>query len=112
MNLKYTPKAKEDLLRIRESIIEDFEDEEISKKVLREITKTARNLTAFPYMGKKVSEFTDVFTKYRVIFCKKNYIFYRIEDDTILVIRILNEKQDYMQILFGISEVEEADDEG
>jgi len=38
---------------------------------------------------------------------KPNYIFYRIENDTVRVIRILNEKQDFLQILFGISSISE-----
>ena len=33
--------------------------------------------------------------------------FYRIEGDTVRVIRILNEKQDFFQILFGISSISE-----
>lgn len=36
-------------------------------------------------------------------------MFYRIEEEEISIIRILNEKQDYMRVLFGISEVEDED---
>lgn len=107
MELKYSPKAKEDLFDIKRSILEEFGSEEVAKKVLKEITKTARNLVLFPNMGKKVSEFTNVFTKYRVLYCAKNYIFYRVESNSILIVRILNEKRDYMRILFGITEVDE-----
>lgn len=107
MELKYSPKAKEDLIDIKRSILDEFGSEEVAIKVLKEITKTARSLVLFPNMGKKVSGFTNVFTEYRVAYCAKNYIFYRVEADNILVTRILNERRDYMRILFGITEVEE-----
>lgn len=37
-------------------------------------------------------------------------MFYRVEEDRICVIRVLNEKQDYMRILFGISEISETEE--
>ena len=61
----------------------------------------------FPYMGIELVKTTGVLTDYRSLFCRHNYIFYRIEKDDVLIIRILNEKQDYMRILFGIKETEE-----
>ena len=44
-------------------------------------------------------------TDYHYLVVKPNYIFYRIENDTVRIIRILNEKQDLLQILFGISSI-------
>lgn len=107
MELYYTPKARNDLLQIRESIIEKFDDKDLAKKILRKIIETVRQLSTFPYLGQELSEVTGIYTEYRSLFCEKNYVFYRIEGDRVCVIRILNEKQDYMRILFGISETEE-----
>ena len=107
MELKYTPKAKEDLQNVKHSVLEHCGSEEIAVKVLREITKTVRNLAVFPYMGTGLVKITGVLTDYRSLFCRHNYIFYRIEGNCILIIRILNEKQDYMRNLFGIKETEE-----
>ncbi len=107
MELKYTPKAKEDLQNVKCSVLAHCGSEEIAVKVLREITKTVRNLAVFPYMGTELVKITGVLTDYRSLFCRHNYIFYRIEENCILIIRILNEKQDYMRILFGIKETEE-----
>ena len=107
MELYYTPKARNDLLQIKESIIEKFDDENLAIEVLKKITKTARQLVVFPYLGQELSGIIGIYTEYRCLFCKKNYVFYRVEKERICVIRILNEKQDYMRILFGISELEE-----
>lgn len=44
-------------------------------------------------------------TDYHYLIVKPNYIFYRIEGNIVRIIRILNEKQDFLQILFGISSI-------
>ena len=107
MELYYTPRARNDLANIKESVIEKFDDENLAIEVLKKITKTVRHLIVFPYLGQEVSEITGIYTEYRCFFCEKNYVFYRVEADRICVIRVLNEKQDYMRILFGVSETEE-----
>ena len=58
----------------------------------------------FPYLGQELSGITGIYTDYRCLFCEKNYVFYRIEADRVCVIRVLNERQDYMRILFGVLE--------
>ena len=42
-------------------------------------------------------------TEYPYLYTEINYVFNRLESDRIRVVRVLNEKQDYMQLLFGIS---------
>ena len=42
MELYYTPEAGNDLINIKESIIEKFDDENLAIEVLKKITKTAR----------------------------------------------------------------------
>ena len=104
MELYYTPKARNDLLQIKESIIEKFDDENLAKKILRKMTETVRQLITFPYLGQELSGITGIYTDYRCLFCEKNYVFYRIEADRVCVIRVLNERQDYMRIMFGVLE--------
>lgn len=104
MELYYTPKARNDLLQIKESIIEKFDDEDLAKKILRKMTETVRQLITFPYLGQELSGITRIYTDYRCLFCEKNYVFYRIEANRVCVIRVLNERQDYMRILFGVLE--------
>lgn len=104
MELYYTPKARNDLLQIKESIIEKFDDEDLAKKILRKMTETVRQLITFSYLGQELSGITGIYTDYRCLFCEKNYVFYRIEADRVCVIRVLNERQDYMRILFGVLE--------
>lgn len=104
MEIYYTPRARNDLINLKESVIEKFDDEDLAIEVLKKITKTVRQLITFPYLGQELSGIAGIYTEYRCLFCEKNYVFYRVEEDRICVIRILNEKRDYMRILFGVSE--------
>ena len=104
MEIYYTPRARNDLVNIKESVIENFDDENLAIEVLKKIIKVVRQLVMFPYLGQELSGITGIYTEYRCLFCEKNYVFYRVEENRICVIRILNEKQDYMRILFGVSE--------
>ena len=61
MELYYSPEAERDLQNIRNSIIENFDREDIAKKVLKKITGAARGLLAFPCMGQAYLQNTDIF---------------------------------------------------
>lgn len=104
MEIKYTPEARDDLKSIKEYISCEFDNEELTARILKEITGAVRNLAVFPNMGASVSDTTEIATEYRCLFCRKNYIFYRVGKDTVYIVRILNERQDFMRTLFGISD--------
>ena len=103
MELYYSPEAERDLQNIRNSIIENFDSEEIAKKVLKKITGTVRGLLAFPYMGEELARMTGISTEYRCLY-------YRLEKDRVYIVRILHERQDFMRILFGITEESDTED--
>ncbi|WP_302955460.1 type II toxin-antitoxin system RelE/ParE family toxin [[Clostridium] scindens] len=106
MTIYYTPESRDDLQKVKESVIEKFDSTELAEKVLCQIIKDINNLKVFPYMGRTLTEVLSSTSGYRFLFCQHNYIFYRVEKDTVRIVRILNEKQDYMRALFGISEDE------
>lgn len=104
--LTYTPKALDDLQRIKVYVTQQF-DEGRAKACVEEITSTAKQLEMFPEEGSCLENLIEYPTDYHYLIVKPNYVFYRVEGDTIRVIRILNEKQDFLQILFGISSISE-----
>lgn len=104
--LRYTPKALEDLQGIKAYIVKQF-GIDTAKKIMSEIALAARQLEKFPEEGPSLEEVIDYPTDYRYLVVRPNYIFYRCEPNTVSIIRILNEKQDFLQILFGISSVSE-----
>lgn len=61
----------------------------------------------FPEEGPRLENLIQYPTDYRYLVVKPDYIFYRIEGNTVRIIRVLNERQDFLQILFGIKSVSE-----
>lgn len=108
--LIYTPKALDDLQGIKSYVSKQF-GKDRAKICAREIATTARQLEMFPDEGPCLQDLIEYPTDYHYLVAKPNYIFYRIEGDTVRVIRILNEKQDFLQILFGISSISEDGEE-
>ena len=108
--LKYTPKALEDLQGIKTYLVKQF-GEDRAKGIMREIILTARQLELFPEEGSCLEAMIDYPTDYRYLVIKSSYIFYRNEGDMVRIIRILHERQDSLQILFGINSISEEGEE-
>lgn len=104
--LIYTPKALDDLQGIKTYVAKQF-GESKAKSCSKEITSTVKQLELFPGEGPCLEDLIEYPTDYHYLVVKPNYIFYRVEGDTVRVIRILNEKQDFLQLLFGISSISE-----
>lgn len=104
--LIYTPKALEDLQKIKSYLAGQFGDDK-AKSIMRELTSTVRQLEMFPEEGLCFERLIDYPSDYRYFVVIHNYVFYRIEGDTVRIIRVLNERQDFLQILFGISSISE-----
>jgi toxin ParE1/3/4 len=101
MQIDYAPEAVSKLAAIKKKIKEEY-GENAALRILKKMTASIRNLQRFENIGVELCKLLDVQTDYRYIYTEKNYVIYRIEEDTIKIINILNEKQDFMQILFGI----------
>ena len=104
MQIYYTPESLADLQNVKKSVIETFFNEELAVDVLKAIIGIIRNLEVFPYMGMELRLSSGAATGYRYLFCKHNYVFYRVEKDLVRIVRVLHEGQDYMRVLFGITE--------
>ncbi|MFP4698629.1 MAG: type II toxin-antitoxin system RelE/ParE family toxin [Eubacteriales bacterium] len=99
--VQYSPKAKDDLLRIKAYTSKEF-TEELAKEIIKEITTKINSLEEFPLMGKPLSNLINVYTDYMYLVINKNYVFYRNEEKDVKVIRIISHRQDFMRIIFGI----------
>lgn len=97
--VKYSPQSIEDLKAIQKYILNEF-GVEVAKNKIKKIVKDIQGLEMFPTQGLMLSSIVEVSTDYYYLFSNKNYIFYRIEEKHIKVLRVINEKQDYMRILF------------
>ena len=102
MIINYSPDSKEKLIELKQYLFTAF-GESTEKKVLRQIINEINLLKDNPELGPSVEELCQLPTPYRILRINQNYIFYRIDSDTIYIVDIYNEKENFMQSLFGIS---------
>lgn len=102
MRIDYSPMALEDLKDINDYLLENW-GESMAKKSLRKIISDINTLSEYGRLGSDLGQIIDVPTKYRYILSEKNYVFYYLEVDKIKIVRVLHERQNYMEKLFGDS---------
>ncbi|MDR7871249.1 MAG: type II toxin-antitoxin system RelE/ParE family toxin [Tissierellaceae bacterium] len=100
--IEYSPQALIDLQRLREYISTNW-GEDVAKRILTKITSDIRKLEQYPVSGVDLGRIIDITTDYRYLYSEKNYVFYYLDFDRVRIVRIINEKQDYIQQLFGSS---------
>lgn len=108
--LAYSPKALEDLENIKCNISERHGGD-TAKRIIKKMVREIRRLEQFPSSGQDLSRIIEVQTDYWYMFTEKNYVFYRIEGSIVRVLRVINEKRDFMQILFGVSHISDEKEE-
>jgi plasmid stabilization system protein ParE len=101
-NIEYSQIVRQKLKNLRAELKENF-GEDFSIRTIREITAAIRRLEVFCESGTKLSNMYDIDTDYYYIFVKHNYFIYRIETDRIIIVQMFNEREDFMNKLFGIS---------
>lgn len=69
INLKISPKAKKDILEIKEYISEELGNPTAPTNVLAKITKRFRDLMEFPLIGVPLSSVIKIETSYRYLVC-------------------------------------------
>lgn len=104
----YSPKSREDMFKIMEYLTLEF-SKDIAKEKMKNLTTSIKKLEEFPLIGKPLGNLIDVSTDYLYMVTEKSYVFYRNEDNHVKIIRVLNHRQEFMRILFGIYEVDVND---
>lgn len=107
--IEYSHQAVEDLKQIQSRIKVNWGDESAAK-ILQNLFVQINRLEQFPLSGVNLGEMIDVSTNYRYIYVEKNYIFYHIDSEKVRIVRILNERQDFLYQLFG-HDVKSVDEE-
>ena len=98
--VQISPLAKEDLIKIKVYLEEEF-DVEIASEKIRQLLDSIRKFEMFPLLGRPLMNVIDIPTDYMYFVVEKNYVFYRLEKETVKIIRIIDTRQDYINILFG-----------
>ena len=102
--LEYSQVVRRKLKALRVRLTDEF-GSEAAEKALKRITDAARGLEDFAEKGVAVSSMYDIDCDYRYLYVCHNYLFYRIENDRIIIVEIFDEREDFMYELFGISSI-------
>ncbi len=100
----YSPIVQEKLAALKDKLIEQCGEKMGIKRLTAVIEGFEVRLT-FSNTGIPVKTIYDVeseFEKYFIIYSHKNYFLYYIEGNTIYVMELYNEREDYARALFGI----------
>ena len=89
----FSKKAKRDLIKIAK-YMKNYN----SNKIIEKIYNNIDNLTFMPRMHKTLIYFKDKHGEYRRIVSGKYIIIYKIVKDEIIILRIFNQKENYLNL--------------
>lgn len=100
-DISFSPEAVSDLQQTKAYITDELCNEQAAVNTITKITGRIRELAAFPEMGAPLSSIVDFETDYRFLVCGNYTAFYRFENQTVYIVRVLYGRRDFMRILFG-----------
>lgn len=100
MKIIYTPAAYSDLLALNEYITDKLHNPIAAERIISHIVKSCSNLKQMPLSGMLLSSKIQVDTDLRYLICEKYLVFYRIAENEIHIIRILDGRTNYAAQLF------------
>lgn len=100
--VEYSQIVRRKLKNLRTRLTGEF-GAEVSRKCIKKITDAARGLEDFEEKGIYVLSMYGIECDYRYIYAGRNYLFYRIEGNKIIIAEMFDEREDFMYKLFGIT---------
>lgn len=99
--LEYSPDAAQKLRNIKRDVTMNF-GADAAKRVVSNMTQMLRRLQRYEESGASVEKMIGVPCDYHMVYTEHNYAFYRITEETIYIVDIFHEREDFMWKLFGI----------
>ena len=103
VRLVLSSEARRDIRSIQDYIANDRESPRTALRVIEKILNRIENLLNFPDSGTLLSPKVKLPTNYRYVRAAGYLIFYRHENNQIIVDRIIHGKRNYIAILFSAS---------
>lgn len=102
MRIVYRPAAVEDIQLSADYIENKLKNPYAAERFKQRILSGISLLRENPLMGQHLSaKYEGIKSDYRFIIINKHFVFYRIEEEVIYIIRVLDGRTDYMTHLFG-----------
>ncbi len=97
----FSPQALSDLEQTKNYIMEELQESQAAIDIISKIIKNIRMLERFPQSCPSLNAIVDFNTDYRYLVCGNYTAFYRYENNTVYIVRVLYGRRDFMRILFG-----------
>ena len=97
----YSPDYRAKIRKMRQELDRQF-GEKTRQEILKKINNRIHSIQEHEDIGLSCRDVFCVDTDYQYIYAAKNYIFYRIDDEAIRIVKIYDEREDIMWKMFGI----------
>lgn len=100
MRLEYAPDALDDIQETKRYISTVLKNRSAADRVVNMIVLSCRQLKEQPNLGMSVEARTGYSSDLRYLICESWLVFYRVQGDTVRIVRVINGRTDYIRILF------------
>ncbi len=107
--IHYTKESRRDLDEIWDYISSELQNISAAERTVNRIMDAVDQLADFAEIGSPLSSIADVNSDYRFLVTGNYLTFYRVQSSNVYVDRVLYGRRDYLRILFGEVQDEEAD---
>lgn len=100
MKLIFASEALADMEQIRRYISVNLKNKPAAKRVINMIAHNCEQLECQPFLGMSLDPRIGQHTDLRYLICESWLAFYRIQEDTVQVVRVIDGRTDYVRNLF------------
>ena len=101
INVTVSREARKDLINIHRYISAELENPQAANRLIHELRSAVEDLRLFPRRGRPLDALISVHTEYRYLPCENYCIFYLENEENVLIVRILHQRQDYLRALLN-----------
>lgn len=99
--VEFSPEAINDLQQIKNYITNELCNEQAAVSTLNKIINHIHILENFPESGAMLSSIVNIDINYRFLVCGNYTAFYRVDSETVYIVRVIYGRRDFIRILFG-----------
>ncbi len=100
MKIVFSSASRQDLRNISDYISGTLKNPIAAKNVIERILRSVKRLEEQPNMGVSLQEKCAVKTDYKCLFCENHIAFYKVQNETVKIIRILDGRTEYLKVIF------------
>ena len=71
-----------------------------SQRIIAALKQCVTSLSSFPGRGQSLDALIPVHTEYRYLICENYCVFYLYQEDAVIVVRILHQRQDCIILIY------------